>query len=246
METADGAKAAGELVKKQKETYDAAVALAKKTATDRTVSAEERTKLTAAANTEQKKLLALTTGVKQEEQRAFDAKILAKKKEQEIIDKANRVILDKTAKAKIYKDLKKVTFVAQSIKKVKFGEITATSYWGKREDHHPRNGVDGNRETYFALQGGEKDAFWMAKFAVPRTQVTRIKITSRNGWEYEANNAKIFIGEKLCGTMPAKVERSKVYTFDCEAVGDFVKIMTGRNDKDQKLTFANLEVYGTD
>jgi ribosomal protein S25 len=70
----------------------------------------------------------LTTGVKQEEQRAFDAKTLAKKKDQEIVDKANQVILDKTAKAKIYKDLKKVTFVAQSVKKVKFGEITATSY----------------------------------------------------------------------------------------------------------------------
>jgi hypothetical protein len=81
LDTAGGAKAAGELVKKQKASYDAAVALAKKTATDRTVPAEQRAKLTAAANTEQKKLLALTTGVKQHEQRAFDAKALAKKKE---------------------------------------------------------------------------------------------------------------------------------------------------------------------
>ena len=37
-----------------------------------------------------------------------------------------------------------------------------------------------------------------------------------------------------------------LYTFDCEAVGDYIKIVTGRNDTDAKLTFANLEVYGTD
>ena len=64
---------------------------------------------------------------------------------------------------------------------------------------------------------------------------------SRDGCEEEANNAKIYVGEKLCGTLPAKVEKSKLYTFDCETVGNFVKIFTGRDDG--KLTFANLEVY---
>ena len=44
----------------------------------------------------------------------------------------------------------------------------------------------------------------------------------------------------MCGILPAKVEKSKDYTIDCEAVGDFVKIVTGRNDG--KLSFANLEV----
>ena len=164
LETADGAKAAGELVKKQKASYDAAVALAKKTATDRTVSAEQRATLSAAANTEQKKLLALTTGVKQEEQRVFDATTLAKKKAEAVIDKANQVTLDTTAKSKIYTDLKKITFVASSIKKLRLMDPTATSFWNKREDHHPRNGVDGNRQTYFALQGGEPDGYFQAMF----------------------------------------------------------------------------------
>jgi hypothetical protein len=38
--------------------------------------------------------------------------------------------------------------------------------------------------------------------------------------------------DKLCGTMPSKVENAKEYTFDCEAVGDYVKIVTGRNEID--------------
>ena len=45
----------------------------------------------------------------------------------------------------------------------------------------------------------------------------------------------------LCGTLPANVEKSKTYSFECEAVGDFVKIVPGNNDGE--LTFTNLEVY---
>ena len=73
--------------------------------------------------------------------------------------------------------------------------------------------------------------------------MTRVEITSRTGWEYEASNAKVYVGNKLCGTFPGNVESSKVYIFNCDAVGDFVKVMTGRNDTDQKLTFAMVEVY---
>ena len=64
---------------------------------------------------------------------------------------------------------------------------------------------------------------------------------SRSRLEESAINAKIYVGKKLCGTMPARVERSKDYTFDCEAVGDFVKIVTGRIDGN--LSFSNLKVY---
>ena len=45
----------------------------------------------------------------------------------------------------------------------------------------------------------------------------------------------------MIGTLPPNVEKSKVYTFDYEAVGDFVKIVTGRDDG--YLSFANLQVY---
>ena len=46
-------------------------------------------------------------------------------------------------------------------------EPTATSFWKNRDDHHPRNGVDGNKETYFGLQGGDVDGYWQALFTIP-------------------------------------------------------------------------------
>ena len=68
---------------------------------------------------------------------------------------------------------------------------------------------------------------------------------SRNGWYFydEANNAKIYVGDKLCGTMPNDVYKSTLYTFDCQAVGDYIKIVTGRNDSDQKLSFSYVKVF---
>ena len=44
--------------------------------------------------------------------------------------------------------------------------------------------------------------------------------------------------------MPANAENSKVYTFNTDTVGDYVKIVSGR--KDGYLSFANVEVYATD
>lgn len=70
-------------------------------------------------------------------------------------------------------------------------------------------------------------------------------VTLNFGKEMKYNLSQIKREEKLCGTMPSKVENAKEYTFDCEAIGDYVKIVTGRNEIDQKLTFANVEVYGT-
>ena len=66
---------------------------------------------------------------------------------------------------------------------------------------------------------------------------------SRNGWEYESSNAQIYVGNKLCGKIPAEVRKSKVYTFNCQEVGDYIKIVTGRNNSDQKLSFSYVYVY---
>lgn len=67
----------------------------------------------------------------------------------------------------------------------------------------------------------------------------------RNGkWASEAKNAKVYIGSHFCYTFPNKIEPKKTYTFGCDdAVGDFIKIVTGRNDTDQKLTFSLVKVY---
>ena len=47
----------------------------------------------------------------------------------------------------------------------------------------------------------------------------------------------------MCGTFPTEVEASKVYTFNCSVTGNYVKIVTGRNDSDKLIAFAEVEVY---
>ena len=37
-----------------------------------------------------------------------------------------------------------------------------------------------------------------------------------------------------------------MYTFNCSATGNYVKIVTGRNDSDQFIAFAEVEVYAKD
>ena len=37
-----------------------------------------------------------------------------------------------------------------------------------------------------------------------------------------------------------------LYTFECQLTGNYVKIVTGRNDKDQQLTFSDVKVFGND
>ena len=73
--------------------------------------------------------------------------------------------------------------------------------------------------------------------------MTKVGITSRPTNSDEANNAKVYIGNKLCGTMPSTVESSKRYVFECDFIGDYVKVVTGRNDIDQKLGFSLIELY---
>ena len=41
--------------------------------------------------------------------------------------------------------------------------------------------------------------------------------------------------------MPANVERSKLYTFKCQIYGNYVKIVTGRDDG--YLTFSDVMVF---
>ena len=57
----------------------------------------------------------------------------------------------------------------------------------------------------------------------------------------QGNKAAVYVGNTLCGTLPATLEASKVYNFNCVTSGDFVKIVTGRTDG--FLTFANVNVY---
>ena len=49
-----------------------------------------------------------------------------------------------------------------------------------------------------------------------------------------ANNAKIYVGDHfgdhLCGTFQNKVDYSSAYTFNCDTTGDFIKIVTERDD----------------
>ena len=95
---------------------------------------------------------------------------------------------------------------------------------------HAKNGNDGSELTLFALQGGKKDGYWKSAFAdmaakaaneaeaakaLIGKQVSSIQILSRHKDNEEANNARIYVGDKLCGRMPSNVEKYKLYTFKC-------------------------------
>ena len=56
-----------------------------------------------------------------------------------------------------------------------------------------------------------------------------------------ANKAKVYVGDKLCGTLPANVEKKKVYDFYCDHVGNHIKIISARDDGSLKLF--NVSVY---
>ena len=72
--------------------------------------------------------------------------------------------------------------------------------------------------------------------------MAKVKITTRLNEEWEdANNAKVYVGDTLIGELPSTVEKSKVYTFDHEVTGDFVKIVSGTSDG--KLSFSKVEVH---
>ena len=102
--------------------------------------------------------------------------------------------------------------------------------------------IDGKKDTYFALKGGIEDGYWQSYFTIPGSKVTRVEVTSATDHEDEASEAMVYVGDNKIGTLPKDVKKSKRYCFTCDAVGDFVHIVTGR--KDMKLTLAYVEVYG--
>lgn len=104
-------------MKEQKAKFDAAVEKVKKMATDRTVTDTEQAIYKAKANMEQKKLMTLNAGVKQEEQKKVDAKNLQIKKEEEAYDKKNAITLNTNDKNKIFNDVKRISFVRPSTDK---------------------------------------------------------------------------------------------------------------------------------
>ena len=110
----------------------------------------------------------------------------------------------------------------------------------RTDDHGPENATDGDKDTYFALQGAIAAGYWQSKF-VGDKRITRVEVTSAHERENEGSEACIYIGDKKVGSLPVEVEKSKVYAFPCEADGHFVKIVTGRSDG--KLAFANVEVW---
>ena len=63
-----------------------------------------------------------------------------------------------------------------------------------------------------------------------------------NEYFYEANDAEIYVGEEYCDSLPSIVEIDKLYTFDCEIVGDYVKVASARDDG--KLSFVSVQVTG--
>ena len=98
--------------------------------------------------------------------------------------------------------------------------------------------------SYFALKGGITDGCWQSYFNTPGTKVTQVNITTTNINETDASEAKVYIGNRLCCTFPSAVEKSKLYSFTCNSTGDYLKIVSGRNDG--KLAFANVEVIAND
>ena len=50
-------------------------------------------------------------------------------------------------------------------------------------------------------------------------------------------NAKVYIGNNLCGTLPANIDARKIYKIKCDLVGDFVKIT-----RDYYLSLSTVEV----
>ena len=69
-------------------------------------------------------------------------------------------------------------FIGQQ-KKIPLEEPTAID--GK---NNPQNAIDGNKDTYFALQGGTTrkkepiNGYWQAAFPIKGTRVSRVEVTS--------------------------------------------------------------------
>ena len=69
--------------------------------------------------------------------------------------------------AKEVEKMEEISCFRRKLEKIKLMEPTATSFFENSEDHHPRNAVDGNKDTNFALQGGKVDGYWQALLPIP-------------------------------------------------------------------------------
>lgn len=108
--------------------------------------------------------------------------------------------------------------------------------------HEPANAIDSVIDNWFALDlttPVNHNGYWQADFKEKGSQVKSVQInTSR--WGAEANGAKIYIGNTLCGTMPQNVQDGTFYEFKCQSVGDYVRVVTGRPDG--ALSFSEITV----
>ena len=113
------------------------------------------------------------------------------------------------------------------------------------EDHHSRNAIDGDVETYFANAEGTKGAWWKAHFPTSGVKVKKVQVTMPKDSAHAAfaSNAKVYIGSKLCGKIVATPEIGKVYTLMCDLVGDYVNVVTGMTGASQRLAMAKIEVF---
>ena len=75
---------------------------------------------------------------------------------------------------------------------VKLEDPTSTE---NRNGHSPKNALDGNTETYFALEGNSADGYWQSYFTVPGIKVAQVAVTSSIDHEDEASEAKVYVGE---------------------------------------------------
>ena len=72
----------------------------------------------------------------------------------------------------------------------------------------------------------EKDGWWNAEFDVKGSKISRIEITAVGGKSTDpknhemAKNAKVYVGETLCGTLQSSIDRHMVYTIFCDTSGD--------------------------
>ena len=85
---------------------------------------------------------------------------------------------------------------------------SALDWLETNDKYHPRNTLNGNADKFFSLKGGTPDGWWMAEFTIKSIRVKEVKILSTKDFPNEASNAKVFVGDNLCGTLPADLEVS--------------------------------------
>jgi hypothetical protein len=113
------------------------------------------------------------------------------------------------------------------------------------------NAIDENADSFAHTKWG-RNHWWKARFEKGARVVESVKITNRRDCCGDRlKYTKVYIGDKLCGTLPAYTETKGVYTVDCRTnnngkgiAGNTVVI---RQDKfTTALQLATVEVFGLD